>query len=167
VWADSSNFDFSSAFENTFRVRAVGGARFFTAVDGSGNPTAGVVMFPGDTAWSPGSDRTLKENFSPVDHREVLDRLAGLPIQTWNLVTQDPSVRHIGPMAQDFRAAFGFGSDERHISTLDADGVALAAIQGLYKQVQARDAEIAMLKARLSVVEQALDGKRTDTGVEK
>lgn len=167
VWADSSDFDFNSAFMNTFRVRATGGVRFFTAVDVSGNPTAGVVMFPGDTAWSPGSDRTLKENFSPVDHREVLERLAGLSIQTWNLVTQDPSVRHIGPMAQDFRAAFGFGSDERHISTLDADGVALAAIQGLYEQVQARDTEIAQLKARLSVVEQALDGKRTDTGVEK
>jgi len=45
-----------------------------------------------------------------------------IPLTEWNLKTQDPSIRHLGPMAQDFRAAFGLGEDERHINTVDSDG---------------------------------------------
>jgi flagellar biosynthesis/type III secretory pathway protein FliH len=44
----------------------------------------------------------------------------------------------MGPTAQDFQAAFGLGSDEQCIGTVDADGVALAAIQGLNEKVEAR-----------------------------
>jgi len=74
---------------------------------------------------------------------------------TWrNLVTQDPSVRHLGPMAQDFRAAFGLGEDDRHISSSDADGVALAAIQGLNQKleetVRQKDARIAALEQNVA-----------------
>ena len=32
-------------------------------------------------------------------------------------------------MAQDFRAAFGLGEDDKHISAIDEGGVALAAVQ--------------------------------------
>ena len=49
-------------------------------------------------------------------------------------------LRHISPIAQDFSAAFGVGEDDTHINTVDADGVALAAIQGLYHLVQQKDA---------------------------
>jgi hypothetical protein len=49
-------------------------------------------------------------------------------------------------MAQDFRAAFGLGADERHIGTIDESGVALAAIQALAK-------ENAELRQRLEVLE--------------
>lgn len=59
-----------------------------------------------------------------MDGQDVLASLAKIPIETWNLKSQDPSVHHIGPMAQDFYAAFEVGEDERHISTVDADGVA-------------------------------------------
>jgi hypothetical protein len=65
-------------------------------------------------------------------------------------------VRHIGPTAQDFYAAFGVGEDNTHISTVDADGVALAAIQGLYRIVQEKDAEIAALKAENSTQQQQI-----------
>jgi hypothetical protein len=72
-------------------------------------------------------------------------------------------------MAQDFYAAFGLGEDERYISKSDADGVALAAIQGLYQVVQERDAEIAQLKvhnadleARLANVEALLSRIASD-----
>jgi len=41
-------------------------------------------------------------------------------------VTQDPSIQHMGPRAQDFYAAFGIGEDDTHISTSDADGAAQA-----------------------------------------
>ncbi len=56
-----------------------------------------------------------------------------LPISKWSYKVEDGSVRHIGPMAQDFAAAFGLGSDDRSIGTVDADGVALAAMQALLR----------------------------------
>jgi hypothetical protein len=83
------------------------------------------------------SDRNLKENFRTVSPREVLDKVAALPITRWNFKT-DAGTVHIGPMAQDFYAAFGVGPDDKHIATVDADGVALAAIQGLNEKLEAR-----------------------------
>ena len=83
------------------------------------------------------SDRARKENFAEVKPRDVLERLASMPIQKWNY-KDDAKVRHIGPMAQDFHAAFGVGPDEKHIAMVDADGVALAAIQGLHKSCRRR-----------------------------
>jgi hypothetical protein len=68
---------------------------------------------------------------------------------TWNYKAQPDSVRHIGPMAQDFYAGFGLGEDDRHISTIDAEGVALAAIQEIYRDSLAKDAEIASLTAEV------------------
>jgi hypothetical protein len=72
-----------------------------------------------------------------------------MPLSTWSYRGEESSVRHIGPTAQDFFAAFGFGGDEMAIATVDADGVALAAIQGLYELARqqsawldAQDAEI-------------------------
>ena len=87
------------------------------------------------TAFNPPSDRNLKENFAPVSPREVLDKVTALPISRWNF-KGDAATPHVGPMAQDFHAAFGLGTDERHIATVDADGVALAAIQGLNSKVE-------------------------------
>lgn len=153
VWSDSNDFDFASTADNEFSVRATGGARFASAIDGNGNPTAGVILNAGAGSWSNLSDRNQKEHFAPVDGQEVLACLAEIPIATWNYQSQDPSIRHIGPMAQDFYAAFGVGEDDRHISTLDADGVALAAIQGLYQLVQEQQARIADLEARLAALE--------------
>jgi hypothetical protein len=72
----------------------------------------------------------------------VLDRVAALPLASWNYKTQDKSVRHLGPTAQDFHAAFGLGESERTISTVDADGVALAAIQGLNQKVESENAAL-------------------------
>ena len=62
---------------------------------------------------------------------EVLEQVARLPIATWNYLSQDRAIRHMGPMAQDLHAALGLGESDKHIATIDADGVALAAIQGL------------------------------------
>ena len=58
-------------------------------------------------AVCPISDREHKENFTPVDATEVLDKLAGLEITSWNYTAEGTRVRHLGPMAQDFKAAFG------------------------------------------------------------
>lgn len=115
----------------------------------------------GDIAeWS---DRNAKENFTAVDPRQVLDKVAALPISQWNYKTKKDST-HIGPMAQDFKAAFGLGSDDKSIGTADAEGMALAAIQGLNqkleeknaalkKQLSAKDAELQALKAKAAEVD--------------
>jgi len=147
VWGDSQANYTTSTANNQFSVRATGGVRFISGIDGNGNPTAGVQLAAGGGSWSSISDRNAKENFADVDGGDVLARLAAIPVQTWNLKSQEPAIRHIGPMAQDFYAAFNVGENNTHITTSDADGVALAAIQGLYKTLQEKVAEIAQLRA--------------------
>jgi len=100
------------------------------------------------------SDRNLKENLSTVDTKSVLDKVASLPIQTWNYKDQGEAIRHIGPMAQDFAGAFGVGEDDRRINMVDANGVTLASIQALYQitlqqseQIKALQQELAKLQA--------------------
>lgn len=95
------------------------------------------------------SDRNRKERFVAVDPQEILARVCRLSIETWNYRGQDPAVRHLGPMAQDFAAAIGVGEDDRHIDLLDASGVALAAIQALAERLRAQEAEIRVLRAAL------------------
>lgn len=82
-----------------------------------------------------------------VDGHEVLEKLAALPISTWNYKTDPPSVRHLGPMAQDFMAAFGLGDDDKRINMVDANGVVMVAVQALYRRVQALEAEVAALRS--------------------
>jgi hypothetical protein len=108
------------------------------------------------------SDRNIKENISPIDGKEVLTRLAGIPVSSWNYKNQGPSIRHIGPMAQDFQAAFNVGESDRFISMVDSGGVALASIQGLYSILQEKDKEIRSLKnENLELKEEIRDiGKR-------
>jgi hypothetical protein len=89
----------------------------------------------------------MKENFRDVDQLQILERVVALPISEWNYRSQNASIRHIGPMSQDFFTAFGAGEDEFHISSVDADGVALVSIQGLYQLVQEKDEQIAALQA--------------------
>ena len=90
-----------------------------------------------------------------------------MPVSTWRFKTEDDSIRHIGPMAQDFMAAFGYGVNDTHITSTDADGVALAAIQGLNEKLEAKSAEDtevitalrwhnAQLEARLERLENAI-----------
>lgn len=85
---------------------------------------------------------------------EVLEQVAAMPITTWKFKEDDSAVRHIGPMAQDFHQAFGLGLDDRHISTTDADGVALAAIQALKQLLDDKDRKIQDLEDRLQKLEQ-------------
>jgi hypothetical protein len=142
VWADDIAVDYPSTTVNQFNVRASGGTR----IHSNSTATVGVQLAVGGNSWSAISDRNVKQNVTPVDSRDVLERLAGIPIGEWNLISQDPSIRHIGPMAQDFHAAFRAGEMETHISSSDADGVALAAIQGLYQIVQEKDCRIGELE---------------------
>jgi hypothetical protein len=101
----------------------------------------------------PVSDRALKTNIASVDPGDMLARVRELPIATWNYTSDDPAIRHIGPMAQDFVATFGVGADDRHIHPIDGQGVALAAIQGLAAELQRLRTENAALAARLGALE--------------
>lgn len=82
----------------------------------------------------PSSDRHVKKNIEYADPQVILDRLVAMPLHTWTYNAEDEGIRHIGPMAQDFHAAFGLGASDTSIATVDADGVALAAIQALAKE---------------------------------
>jgi hypothetical protein len=103
------------------------------------------------------SDRAAKEDFAPVDAKEILQRVASVPIQTWVFKSQ-PTTRHSGPVAQDFYAAFGVGSDDKHIATVDADGAALAAIQGLYQMVKEKEVRIEGLEKEVAGLKSLVNG---------
>jgi len=156
VWADASGADttplpFASGAPNEVALRATGGMRVVTGLD-AGVPVSGVVVEAGSGSWSAMSDRNAKTDFEPVDVNGVLEEVAQLPLQTWRYRAEAEGLRHLGPVAQDFHAAFGLGSNDRWIATVDADGVALAAIQGLYRLVQEQQAEIAALRGRLDAL---------------
>ncbi|MER3448574.1 MAG: hypothetical protein C4315_02005 [Chloroflexota bacterium] len=153
VWADSNGSAFHSETDNQFIVRSTGGVKFVTGL----SPVTGVKVDPGSGTWDTASSQALKANFVDVDPKQVLAALRTLPVRTWNYRAQDPSVRHLGPTAEDFRAAFGLGDSPAHISTVDADGVAFAAIQGLGQTVDELRAENHELKERLGRLEARLD----------
>ena len=83
-----------------------------------------------------------------------------MPIREWSYRAEDPAVRHFGPTAQDFHAAFGLGGSDKAISTVDADGVALLAIQALEQRTRELEAQNAELRARLDSLETLLVGRR-------
>lgn len=164
VWDGYWSGTLSSSGTSQFLARAPGG---FWFGDTSGNitPTIGFGKFISTSTgaylstggtWTNASDVNLKTNFAPVDSQAVLDLVAQLPVSTWNYKSQPGDIRHMGPMAQDFYAAFGLGEDDRHISTVDAAGVAFAAIQGLYAQNQALQAENAALQQQVDVLDARL-----------
>jgi len=124
--------------------RASGGAYFYS----NEAATSGVVLTPGSGAWANLSDRYAKTGVVPLDDDSILANVAALPASGWSYKSE-AGVRHVGPMAQDFYAAFGVGVDDRHITSIDEDGVALAAIKGLNAKLERSVAENRALRARL------------------
>ncbi|NBX25511.1 MAG: tail fiber domain-containing protein [Planctomycetes bacterium] len=105
------------------------------------------------------SDRNVKNTFTAVDERDVLEKLAKLPVTKWHY-RNDDKTWYMGPMAQDFMASFGLGDKDTVIHSVNADGVALAAIKGLNTKVEDRskalEARLSQLEFRLTLLEQAL-----------
>lgn len=141
VFADTLAIPFNSTAPNEFSVRATGGVRLVTAIDGLGLPSAGACLAAGSGSWSMCSDVARKSDIEEIDVDHILTQVESLPIRSWRYRSQDDSIRHIGPMAQDFHTAFGAGDDPRYITSVDADGVALAAIQALARRLQDELAE--------------------------
>jgi hypothetical protein len=107
--------------------------------------------------WLYASDRNVKEQFVTIEPSDVLAKVAALPVTQWKYKTEPEGVKHVGPVAQDFHAAFGLGNDDKAIGTADANGVALAAIQGLNRKleeaIKAKDAQIELLQQRIEALE--------------
>jgi hypothetical protein len=149
VFSDSTNADFSSGTANEFIVGATGGIGMYTAK----NYTTGCHIVPAGGTWSCSSSRDVKRDFVGVKAREVLRKVVSLPMSSWRFMNEPAATRHMGPMAQDFRAAFGVGEDDRHISTVDAEGVALAAIQGLHQLLKQKDVKLLAQERKISAME--------------
>lgn len=122
------------------------------------NGTGGVATLTNGGAWTNASSRSFKEGFVPVDPQLILAKVAALPISVWNYKNSQEG-NHMGPMAEDFEASFGLAGEGRSIATVDADGVALAAIQGLNQKLDAARAENEALKARLEAIEARLSSE--------
>jgi len=166
IWSDTSQGGITSVTQNEFAVSASGGV-FFASNEGA---TTGVELAAGSGSWSSVSSRTLKSDIEPVAGEAVLEQVTDLEVARWSYDSQ-PGVRHMGPMAEQFHDAFGLGDDEEKISTVDADGVALAAIQGLAdRQAEAADEREAttervdelereneMLRERLAALEECVE----------
>ena len=125
----------------------------FSVFSGNGTFTGSVTA----TAFNTSSTRTLKDNFTEVDVHNILDVVAELPITRWNFKSEGDEVAHLGPMAEDFYQAFGLGTDDKHIATVDSDGVALAAIQALHQKQQAKEQQIRDLTRKLEQKDQQMD----------
>jgi Chaperone of endosialidase len=124
----------------------------------------GVCSFNGGAGWNCTSDRNAKENFRAVNTELILESLVRMSVTTWNMRGDRARTPHIGPVAQDFRAAFGMGEDSTTINTADAQGVAFAAIKGLNAKLEAENAhlrdELGDIQARLARLEILLKGRR-------
>jgi hypothetical protein len=189
VFSDRSSVDTLRAGVNhSANWRVSGGFRIFT----SSNLSTGVTIQSGATTsnwgqssaviststgaylstggtWTNSSDVNRKHLFEDVSGDDILSRLSRVPIRTWSYRAEMESVRHLGPTAQDFHAAFGLGNDEKSIATIDADGVALAGVQALdvrtrdqAKKIESLEKENAELRVRLEKIEQSLNRLKTD-----
>ncbi|MGR4064477.1 MAG: tail fiber domain-containing protein [Vulcanimicrobiaceae bacterium] len=151
VWSDDPSgggvTPISVSGDNEFLARARGGVTFYS----SANLASGVSLAPGSGTWSSLSDRTVKTAIVGVSDDGILAKVATLPIGEWSYSTER-GVRHVGPMAQDFYAAFNVGEDDRHITSIDEDGVALAAIKALNAKLTRKDVEIRVLQQQMAVL---------------
>jgi trimeric autotransporter adhesin len=155
VWSSQVMTGSTNAY--SFTARAPGGVRFITSTN-----NVGAFLAPNATAWSVLSDCNSKENFVPINEQEILHKLEQMPVTKWNY-KHDPTRAYIGPTAQDFKAAFGLGNDDKSINTLDTAGVTLAAIKGmgqelnsLRSQLHERDRQMAERDAKIDQLEKSM-----------
>ncbi len=138
--------------DGKFRVRKNGGLQAL-----NGSTTILDLNATGDLtvkSVTETSSREAKREFETVNGLSVLEKVAALPISEWSYRADSPAVRHLGPMAEDFHAAFGLGKTDKGLTSVDTSGVALAAIQGLNQKLVEKDARIAELESRLQGVEE-------------
>lgn len=137
-------FQAATGAQDNFEVTKVGTGQIEFRVDAAGNATLAGMLFEN-------SDRNAKTNIESIQPDEVLDKLAGLPISEWEY-KDTPGQRHVGPMAQDFRDAFGLGANDTSLATIDTSGVALASIKALRERNLQLEARVAQLEQLVSQI---------------
>jgi hypothetical protein len=98
--ADASSDDLENAI-------AIG---YNAVVDASNKVRIGnsnVTVIEGQVDFTYTSDKNKKENFQNIDSKDVLQKLSKFNIQSWNYKHDPEAIRHYGPVAQEFYAAFG------------------------------------------------------------
>lgn len=149
---DGANKKTMSIADKSFTVRAPGGAKFYTSLANDNGPS----LANNDVQWVANSDSNLKTGITVVNHRDVLTKLAEMPVTKWRYKNSS-NRQFLGPMAQDFHAAFGLGADDKGIGTLDADGVLFSAVKGLVEELKSRDEKIGTLQKQNSDLRRDLD----------
>lgn len=145
-----STWSFDNDGIGSFNFSKVGTGVAEMVLDGNGN-----MFIQGSLTEN--SDAFAKENIVPVSSVEILEQVLELPIATWNYSDDGSTVRHLGPMAQDFHRTFGLGKNDKGVATLDTSGVALAAIQGLHEIMEDKDREIAQLREQLEELRKTVE----------
>jgi hypothetical protein len=138
---------------NQFIARGCGGIKFYTTQ----NLSAGVQVAAGGGSWSSISDRDRKENFLALDGEDLLRRLGTVPVSSWNYKSQDRTIRHIGPMAQDLFAAFGAGESNLLINTVDIDGINMAGVKAVAARTDVLRADVSRLTAENGALRRQVD----------
>ncbi len=158
VWGGDSTVNTGSTGPGSFVVYAPGAINMYAGAAGAG----GCTLSNPSSGWACSSDRALKTNVRSLDARDVLKRVVSMPVTRWSFKGAEPFT-HIGPMAQDFKAAFGLGGDDKTISSMDSVGVALAAIQGLNQllakqqsAIATKDSKIAHLESEIAAIKRSL-----------
>ena len=151
IWnADNGFLRFGTSNPERLRIDQLGNVGIGTTAPTEKLHVVGNITATGTISQT--SDRNAKFNIVETDVSDILDRIARVPISFWTYKTDSLKARHMGPMAQDFYAAFGLGDSNRVISPLDAAGVALAAIQALNEKLAERDSKIEMLERRIDLL---------------
>ena len=160
-------------FDNLTNAAAIGNGAIVDASNKIRLGNTAVTVIEGQVGFTAVSDKKQKENFQPVDGEEVLTKIRGLNLSSWNFIGHDPKqFRHYGPVGQEFFAAFGHDGigtigTPTTITSTDMAGVLMIAVQALEERtavlqqekerlkeaVEASKAENAELRARLEAVE--------------
>jgi hypothetical protein len=150
---------FTVTAPNSFIAQASGGVQFLSG-------PGGCTLAAGGGQWSCSSSRLLKTGFADVDGEEVLSKLRVMPVQSWSYTTEG-AARHIGPMAQDFHAAFGLGSNDTTIGVLDAAGVSMAGVKALEARTTQLQSENTALRSAIAELGSRLAALETARGAGK
>lgn len=185
VFADASTNDtLRASVNNSARWRTAGGFHIYTSANLStgisfqsgtnvspwGQSSAviststGALLTTGGV-WQNASDANLKYAFEEVDGEEVLEKLRTLPVESWSYKVEGEGIRHIGPTAQDFYAAFGLGTSETSIGTVDADGVALVAAKALERRTTELVGQVEEDRAELEALRNEVTRLREEVAV--
>jgi hypothetical protein len=162
--ADESTTDsLEASANNTFNARYAGGYNLWT----NATTTIGVGLTAGDNTWNMISDRNAKEDFRTVDNEDILKKIRRIPVSIYRYKDDTKKGRlHIGPMAQDFHAAFPLNDNDKRINMGDLDGVNLAGVHALeartrrmQEEIDAKTRKIESLEARIARLEALMQKK--------